>query len=225
MHIDPTTSTEVMAPSTEEGWKDRRVEACNLAPRWGRSGVVQASDKRVSADVRFCTLDIRVKHTPELADCVGQCLLLHSYPEPFNLCFGPSVARSVPPDVVGFPRGATEWGRAGTVATDGGLLPPFDAPNVHNFDHPDYTLMFLDGVKKGTSLQHSNGNSTTTPFFKLVNYPLNREERNLPRETTMISGENLQRFTLRFENPNGTPYQFHGAEFSFTFNLVKAGDA
>lgn len=226
VHLDPTGAAEVMAPSEDEGWRDRHVEACNLAPGWGRSGLVQVADRRVSADLRFCTLDIHVKHTPELRDCVGQCLLVHSYPEPFNLCFGASVPRSVPAATVGFPEGATEWGVDGAILAETGLrLPPFDAPGVHNFDAYDYVLMYLEGLKKGTLLQHGNGISTSFPLFKLCLYPLMREERSIPRETTTISGENLSHFTVRFANPDGTPYHFHGAQFSFTLNLLKAGDA
>lgn len=226
VHLDPTGAADVMAPAESEGWRDRHVEACNLAPGWGRSGVVQAADRHVSPDLRFCTLDIHVKLTPELRDCVGQCLLVHSYPEPFNLCFGESVPRSVPPATVGFPKGATEWGVDGAILAETGLrLPPFDAPAVHNFDAYDYVLMYLDGPKKGTLLQHGDGISTSFPLFKLCLYPLMREERSIPRETTTISGENMSHFTVRFANPNGTPYHFHGAEFSFTLNLLKAGDA
>ena len=225
VHLDPTGATEVMAPAENEGWRDKHVEACNLAPGWGRSGVVQPSDRRVSADLRFCTLDIHVKLTPELRDCVGQVLLVHSAPEPFNLCFGESVPRSIPPSTIGFPEGATEWGVDGAVLAESGMrLPPFDAPAVHNFDAYDYVLMYLDGVKKGTLLQHGNGISTSFPLFKLCLYPLMREERSIPRETTTISGENLSTFTVRFANPDGTPYHFHGAQFSFTLNLLKAGD-
>lgn len=38
----------------------------------------------------------------------------------------------------------------------------------------------------------------------------------LPRETTLLSGESLPTFTLRFANPDGSPYHFHG-NFSRVF--------
>ena len=57
-------------------------------------------------------------------------------------------------------------------------------------------------------------------FCKLSLYPLFREERMLPRDTTLLR-DNLHTFTLAFWNPDlRTPYHFHGAEFSFSLNFV-----
>ena len=88
-------------------------------------------------------------------------------------------------------------------------------------DHPDYVLVYLDEGKRGTLLRHADGPSTTSPFAKICLYPTFREERALPRETTMVSGESLTRFTVRFATPDGRPYQFHGAQFSLSLNLVQ----
>ena len=74
----------------------------------------------------------------------------------------------------------------------------------------------------GTGLHHRFGTRNSTPSCKLVLYPLFREERMLPRDSTLFSGESLSRFTLRFTNPDGTPYQFHKAEFSFSLNFISS---
>ena len=88
-------------------------------------------------------------------------------------------------------------------------------------DHPDYILIHFSEGKLTTGLQHTYGSKSTSPFAKLVLYPMFREERMLPRETTLLSGESLSTFTIRFTNPDGTPYHFHGANFSFSLNFIK----
>lgn len=138
--------------------------------------------------------------------------------EPWNLCF--CRPRTVPPALMGFPRRAVQWGVDGSVcdARDR-RLPPFEAPNTHSLDHPDYVLMtFSEGA--GATLEHTYDGESRAVFCKLSLYPLFREERMLPRDTTLARG-NVGRFTLAFWNPDlRTPYRFHGAEFSFSLNFV-----
>ena len=53
-------------------------------------------------------------------------------------------------------------------------------------------------------------------FAKLVCYPLLREERMLPRDSSLLR-DKLNRCTIAFWNPDmRTPYRFHGAEFTFS---------
>ena len=162
---------------------------------------------------------MRVRRTRDLVNHIGQTIALQAGVEPFNLCIG--LPRSIGATHLGFPRGATQWGIDGATPSGRLMVPPFEAPAVHAMDHPDYILIYLSEGKLSTGLQHQFGSNTTTPFAKLVLYPMFREERMLPRDTTLLSGENLSTFTMKFTNPDGTPYQFHGAEFSFSLNFIK----
>ena len=51
-------------------------------------------------------------------------------------------------------------------------------------------------------------------------YPLAREAGMMPKDASLTGGANLTKFTLRFLNPDFTPYHFHGAEFSFSMTLI-----
>ena len=115
-------------------------------------------------------------------------------------------------DQLGFATGATH-GSTGSYA----LL----APSVYNLEHVDYVLIELTGAhKSGVQLHHTNGQAVTTPFCKLVMFPLFREERMLTRETVLSSGESFQHFGIRVTRPDGRPYHFHGAQFSFSLNYM-----
>ena len=225
LHISASSpgQMELFRYTDSGAWEVEACRRCPIAPMWGRSGLVVnplpsscGSPMPNSENTDVC---LRVRPTPELADCCGMILGIHLELQPFNLCFGST--KSVPPKTLGFPRGATQWGIDGTNVSGPYRIPPFEAPAVHSLDHPDYVLIYLTEGKTGTGLQHRFGTQNTTPFCKLVLYPLFREERMLPRDTTLLSGESLSTFTLRFTNPDGTPYQFHCAEFSFSLNFIK----
>lgn len=127
---------------------------------------------------------------------------------PFSVCSG--VLQGSLGCQLGFPKGIYH-----------GEATALRAPNVFCLDHVDYVLLYLEDVNHaGVTLSHQSGSSTTTPFVKLVMYPLLREERMLPRETSLASGQSLNRFRLRVCNPDGTLYNFHGARFSFSLNIV-----
>ena len=90
---------------------------------------------------------------------------------------------------------------------------------MHSLDHPDYVLMLLSDSSVSTPVQHAYGGFNRSVFAKISLYPLFREERMLPRDST-LSGSSLSRFTVRFVNPDMvTPYKFHGVDFSMSFNL------
>ena len=91
---------------------------------------------------------------------------------------------------------------------------------MHNLDHPDYVLITLTSANGG-AIEHTYNGSSRNVFCKLTLYPLFREERMLPRDAPTV-GPSMGRFTLGFHNPDWTPYQFHGAEFSFSLNLMIA---
>lgn len=210
------------------GWATEEYRGCPIAPSWGRSGVVLLPDTGSSCTNEMPSaaqveLWLRVRPTPELADMVDLAVVINIETQPFNLCFG--LPKSLSNVSMGFPRGATQWGIDGLTRAGSLRLPPFDAPALHSLDHPDYVLIYFDEGNKSTGLQHQYGAHTTSPFCKLVLYPMFREERMLPRDTTLLSGESWSRFTIRFSNPDGTPYHFHGAEFSFSLNFIKVQDS
>ena len=137
--------------------------------------------------------------------------------EPWNMHFGK--LGTIPAEVIGFPCSAVQWGLDGSVTDELGLhLPPFEAPFVHILEHPNYVIMDFS-ESSGTHLSHSYGSNTSAIFCKLSLYPQFREERMLPRDTTLMRSH-LNKFTLSFRNPNGTPYHFHGTQFSFSLNFV-----
>ena len=74
----------------------------------------------------------------------------------------------------------------------------------------------------GATLEHSYNNENKQVFCKLSLYPLFREERMLPRDTTLMRNQ-LTTFTISFWNPDmKTPYKFHGCDFSFSLNFLSA---
>ena len=126
---------------------------------------------------------------------------------------------SLPAHAVGFPPTAVQWDVDGTVEDDAGRRrPPFEAPYSHSLDHPDYVLLTFS-ESAGAQFEHSYSGESRAIFCKLSLYPLFREERALPRDTTLARG-GLARFTLTFWNPDmRTPYRFHGVHFSFSLSF------
>lgn len=151
---------------------------------------------------------------------VNMCVGVDIQQKPFSLNFAP-MEKSITGTRLGFQNKTYEWGIDGTVLAGGNLaIAPYNAPFVHAIDHPDYVLMYIEEGKQGTTIQHRSGNNVTMPFAKIVLYPLFREERMIPKETTLASGESLTTLTVYFRNPDDSPYNFHGAEFSFTLNFI-----
>lgn len=141
--------------------------------------------------------------------------------EPWNMCFDVQ-PRSIPSHLMGFAPGATQWGVDGSLQNSrGGCIPPFIAPRTHTLDHPDYILMTFS-ESSGATLEHAYGDENKQIFCKLSLYPLFREERMLPRDTTLMRNQ-LTTFTISFWNPDmRTPYHFHDCDFSFSLNFVSA---
>lgn len=174
---------------------------------------------------RSCQDKITVHVEQEPWDAVKGKVIGIDFPSrPFNLYFMKSLHANITGKRLGFPNSVVQCGVDGMVKS---LLRdriyrtgPFLAPSVHSLDHPDYILMYIDEGKKSTCLQHRGGDNVTHPFAKIVLYPLFREERMLPKEISLNSGESFTVFSVRFTNPDNTPYKFHGADFSFTLNFV-----
>lgn len=165
-----------------------------------------------------CVLHLHAPRLDGLRDA-NTCLHVTSDAEPWNLCF--CKPRSLPAHLVGFAPRSVQSGVDGSVGdADGRRLPPFEAPYTHSLDHPDYVLLTFS-ESAGAGLEHSYAGETRPVFCKLSLYPLFREERMLPRDTTLLR-DTLSRFTLAFWNPDFTPYRFHGAQFSFSLNFFSA---
>jgi len=154
-------------------------------------------------------------------DDADKAIQLTCLPDPWNMCLDVHPT-SIPAHLLGYPRGATQYGLDGSVGNSHGVyLPPFLAPHSHTLDHPDYVLMTFS-ESSGAVFEHSYGNENKSIFCKLSLYPLFREERMLPRDTTLLSNQ-MNTFTLSFWNPDlATPYHFHGCDFSFSLNFVSA---
>ena len=152
---------------------------------------------------------------------VDTAVQLTCFLEPWNMCFDVH-PRSIPSHLMGYRPGATQWGVDGSLrGARGERIPPFLAPHTHTLDHPDYILMTFS-ESSGATLEHSYSNENKQVFCKLSLYPLFREERMLPRDTTLMRNQ-LTTFTISFWNPDmKTPYNFHGCDFSFSLNFLSA---
>lgn len=167
-----------------------------------------------------CLLELLVPTGLSGLGDVGTCLQITPQAQPYNLCF--CKPRTLSPTTVGFPAKAIQWGIDGSVAdARGRRFPPFEAPYVHDLDHPDAVLLTFS-EQSNAGFQHSFDGETREIFCKLVCYPLLREERMLPRDTSLLR-ENMSQFRIAFWNPDlRTPYRFHGAEFTFSLSFISA---
>lgn len=207
-----------MSPSEEENVTDTlasgertsvRARATPETWRGIRSRVVVESPPSMRDDPSLFSMQWSERLMSRMGDMTGSCLQVVTDVEPWNLHFGKP--EGIKPHMLGFQTSAVLWGRDGV----NGGMPPYESPNVHDLDHPDYVCMTFS-ESRGAGLEHTYGESTRFIFCKLSLYPLFREERMLPRDTELANG-NVSSFTISFWNPDmTTPYHFHGAEFSFS---------
>lgn len=202
-------------------WQSSDFASAPIAARYGKSAIVVSPEKLKTSKVGAFDLFLKVKNTPTLSDHLDTVLRLNTDLQPFNLCFSSTLSKSLKSNMLGYKEGVTQWGIDGCVETiDGVKMPPFLAPNVFSMDHPDYVLMYILEGKHSLTTHHFESNSSTTPFAKIVLYPMFREERMLPKEASFMGGEKMNLITVYFTNPDGTPYSFHGVDFSFSLNFV-----
>lgn len=214
--LAPSKNVELYVFDYDENtWKESSAEACSLAPTFGRNAVVLGVQE--NQKLEMCSIILKVRKTPQLSSCIGNVLQIHSYVQPFNFCF--NLHKSIKPEILGFQNKALLWGVDGSVMSNELMLPPFQAPNCHNLDHPEYIIMMLDEAQN-TTLQHTSGETNKSIFAKVVLYPLAREVGMMPKDASLVGTSNLSNYTLRFLNPDFTPYHFHGAEFSFSLTLI-----
>lgn len=218
-------------------------DAVRLVVGRQKNGTVQLQEGEVTIDVAEASTSIDCGHTADDFTCLvldshdddDVCIVNVEVPsnifgvagtfvriavdvEPWSMHFAKPA--TIPPALLGFSRSAVLWGRDGTIEDDHGmLLPPFDAPHAHCLDHPDYILITFS-ESAGSSFIHSYNGENKSIFCKLSLYPQFREERMLPRDTTLMRS-GLNRFSISFWNPDmRTPYRFHGAQFSFSLNFI-----
>jgi hypothetical protein len=217
-------ATLVVWSPEHQKWQAADFEAAPIVARYGKSAVVvDAPRQRASCSQELTPFDLflRVKNTRTLLHHLNAVIRLSVEVQPLSVCFSKDLKRSLKSEMLGFREGSTQWGIDGSVPNiHGHLLPPFEAPRVFSMDHPDYVLMFIAQGKKGLAIHHVAGACTTTPFAKIVLYPMFREERMLPRETTFVGSEKMSLLTVSFTNPDGTAYHFHGVNFSFSLNFL-----
>jgi hypothetical protein len=170
----------------------------------------------------FEECDVLAMTIPKLGGLTeaGTCLQLSSDAEPWNMCF--CLPKTLPPHLMGFDQKAVQFGIDGSVPdARNWMMTPFEAPNVHCLDHPDYVLITMSETS-GALLEHRTGGHAKQVFCKLSLYPLFREERMLPRDSSLLR-DRVGRFTIEFWNPDmKTPYHFHGAHFSFSLSFICA---
>ena len=200
----------------ENTWNEATAEPCALAPKFGRTAVVIGTQE--DEKLEMCTIVLKVRKTPQLSSCIGNVLQIHSFIQPFNFCF--TLYKSIKPSILGFKPGCLLWGVDGSVqSNDTMMIPPYHGHYCHNLDHTDYVIMMLDEAKS-TALQHTSGEVNKNIFAKIVLYPLAREVGMMPKDASLVGSSNMTNFTIRFLNPDFTPYHFHGADFSFSLTLL-----
>jgi hypothetical protein len=100
-------------------------------------------------------------------------------------------------------------------------VPPFVSPYSYDLDPPKCVLLVLNTPNGATHTNHAWGESNLPNIFaKIILYPQFRLERNYPM--IMMVPEVLQISQVQFLwlNPDHTPYQFHGKNWSCTLNFV-----
>lgn len=183
-----------------DGIADASVESLNPS---GVRAIVESIES-------FSTAILHTKVSSWISE--GGAVLVRFDIVPTNFCFARKMPSSIEGRRLGFPEKTIQHG------VDGHYQ--FLAPFVHDFDHPDYLLLFIRTGKHSTTNVHHSKESVSSPFAKIVLYPSYREERALTRELILTSGEDLSRFTVHVCNPDLRPYHMHGATWSFTLNHV-----
>jgi hypothetical protein len=84
-------------------------------------------------------------------------------------------------------------------------------------EHVDYvTISFDSTAKVHQSFLSSHNGTLRNVWTKFVTGSLYREDRLLLKDLHFGNKYDLQQFSVRFTNPDGSPYDLQGAVFSFT---------
>ena len=189
-------------------------------------GVEQPSSLTSVDSFLTLTLD---HHGVATSDWEGNMIRISKTQTPFSHASG-LLPRSLPSTHLGFPKKVIQWGidgksQANTIVVSNNsektiqwFLPPFEAPSSYSIEHPNYINLYMDQPSNKSTLSHIYNGINSEPFAKIILYPLFRYERNVPSDTRLNAS--MRSFRLRFENPDGTPYHFHGSPFSISITLV-----
>jgi hypothetical protein len=100
--------------------------------------------------------------------------------------------------------------------------PRYASPGVIGLDTAPYVLLELGTMSTNPStLQRAilDNGTVLSPFAKVCFAPY-RTERINPAEVTFPEGNRLGPIILRIRNPDGTPYNTHGAHFSLSLTIT-----
>lgn len=169
---------------------------------WGGGVPVHGVVREVGAD---CTGPYVRVFAPVGVGGVGDVTV---YPiETPTLSVSCAMPDAIPPAVLGLPGDRTVSTRAGRL----------ECPHAYNLEHVDYVNIAFDSstANQHESFLSSHGRALRSIWTKFVTASIYREERLLPKELH-IGRSDLCRFSMKFTNPDGTPYDLQGGAFSFT---------
>jgi len=120
-------------------------------------------------------------------------------------------------DIMGFPALSVFSG------SDGELV----APNAHNFDGPPYLLWVISEPSGSAFIRHAwRGSTRADVFAKLImrnnTYAI---ERLYPMQKIVQGNHRMTRLVMAVYNPDHTPYNFHGKNWSGTLTFTTASTA
>jgi hypothetical protein len=152
-----------------------------------------------------CAFDWTVQSAPQYSP------MSLAFPPPNEGCVN---YKSIPSDIMGFPYGAALW----QPDSDNTIY----APALMNLDHVDYVLMEMgfDNLRKTDTFQVAGKKGNTVAFAKLVMYPQYQIHGMLPRDLITANMDSMERFQVRFVNPDLSRYFVNGRGFSFTLALT-----
>jgi len=98
-----------------------------------------------------------------------------------------------------------------------GVTPPFQSQFNVDLSAPKHLLLVLDTPQGATHTNHRwLQDNIPNVFAKIILYPQFRLERIYPMTMYVPQVEDLTSLKFRFLNPDHTPYQFHGQNWSVT---------
>ena len=225
--VQPLLLNEYQILTPQGGdWMKTTVESEKNFKSFLAHGVEQTSPQTTIDSLLSLTLD---HHGLASSDWEGRLIRISRKQTPFSHASG-MFPRSLPSTHLGFPKKILQWGKDGKSQanvlvrsikgekTVNWFLPPFEAPSSYSIEHPNYINLYMDQPSNKSTLSHFYNGMNSEPFAKIILYPLFRYERNVPSDTKLNSS--MRSFRLRFENPDGTPYHFHGSPFSISITLM-----
>lgn len=119
-------------------------------------------------------------------------------------------AQSLPPRVMGFP--------AADVLFQAQIpQPPFISQFCFDLNPPGYVLLVIRTPYGATNVSHAwRQSNIPNVFAKIVLYPEYTLQRIYPMSMNLPQVDQITKVKFEFLNPDHTPYQFHGKEWSAT---------